>query len=410
MPKSLLLRSPRLLLRPAALAAAALAAPVVLAQAPGLAKPPPLPSAVAVRPAPNLEIRYRLLEAPGSAGPGRLEGIVSGRQWELRSSMLVVPGAELTPRTLRLDSGLQLEGMGPLRTVVVGDTLASGGAWSRPVRLGGLRLGRPLALPPGFDATPLARVGNAGALPRAGLGFAGPSAQGGLLGTPRLHPPAPAPRLPATSGPRPLGAGHYDYEIELGRLRTGWGTDQDRYGEGYAAAAFRRGFGHGFTGEWRSEWTRLRQATGLELVHGFGSAALVHAVVAHSAALGESGLRWGLGTVRQALDATWRLSWDAFEQDYTPVAFHEGEADPRARLEAAVNAQLARHWHAGLSYARESAWNAPAAQVFGLTTQLRLAGGRSLAINLTDRLGDQAGRQARIVYTLPLWGPVPRGR
>lgn len=385
---------------------AALCAPAVAWSEPlALSSNPRLPAAVAVKPSSNLEIRYRRF-APDEAlpGPGRLEGIVSGSRWELRSSVLVEPGTQFTPRTMRLDSGLEVRDAGALRTVVLGDTLTSGGGWSRPVRMGGVRFGRGLALRPGFDLSPQIRTPGVAALPKTGLGFFTPgtgNAQG--LSMPGLPSATPGPRMPAVAGPMALGSGASDYEFEVGRLRSGWGTEQDEYGDSYAAGSYRRGLTDRLTAEVRAEWTRLRQASGLELVRSFGPAGLVHAVLAQSAAEGLSGLRWGLGAMRQAMQATWRLSWDAFERDFTPLAAASGEVDPQSRLQAAVNAPVTRSLNAGLSYGRDTSWNASNASVLGLNAQWKLGGGRSLALDLTDRAGDQAARQAKVVFTVPLW-------
>lgn len=370
---------------------------------PAMAPAPTLPAAVSMRPAPGLEIRYGLLNE-SEPGPGRLDGIVSGSRWELRGSMLLEPGETLGPRTLRLDSGAQVDTGSGLGRVVVGDTLASGGGWSRPVRLGGIRIGRPLTIRPGFDAGLQSRVAGVAALPTAGLPLAGESGRRGWGQAATAMPGAgAASRGPAVAGPSTLGAGASDYELEVGRVRSGWGTADDHYEDPYAAAAYRHGLADGLSAEWRAEWMQDRQATGLELVHSLGPVGLVNAVVAHSAAEELSGTRWGIGATAKALQSDWRLSWDSFERGFTPVAHSEGEVDPRSRLQAAVTTKLlGNNLQAGLSYARQTGWDAADAQVVGITAQWRLQHGRSVSLDLRDRSGDQAMRQGRVVYTLPL--------
>jgi outer membrane usher protein len=325
-----------------------------------LAAAPEQPRAAAVRPLPGVEINYGLL-TPSAApvGPGRLEAVVSGAQGELRTSVLVDPGAE--GRLARLDTRWQTQLPGPLKTLVVGDTFGSGGGWSRPVRLGGVRLGRSLSLHPGF-------IGG----------------------------------QPSVAVPAPLEAGASDYEIEAGRLRSGWGTGADQYGESYAAAAWRAGLGAELTGEARAEWTPSRAATGLEVSRSLGPAGAVHAVLAQSATAQQSGLRWGMGLVHNTEGAAWTLSSDSFERGFTPLAAASGEADPRGRLQAGATLALGAGADARLTYAREIAWDSPAAGVLGLGAQFKLTERSSLSLNYSQRVGAQPGWQAGLTLSVPL--------
>ncbi|MEJ7931848.1 hypothetical protein WG922_17895 [Ramlibacter sp. AN1015] len=371
---------------------------------PTLPVPLRLPSVVSVQPASGVEIRYRRLEDTDiPTSPGRLEGIVSGRRWELRSSALLSPQAQASHRMARLDTGWQWRASGPLQTVVLGDTLASGGGWSRPVRLGGLRIGRPLALRPGFDALAPNGVAGAAALPTAAAPMSLAWAQASSDRLAGLFGRAPAPGLLPVSGPVELAAGASDYEFEAGLLRTGWGTEADAYGRGFAAAAWRRGLGGRMTGEARAEVSSVRRAAGLELVRGFGAPGnLVHGVVAQSEADGGVGRRWGLGLARQALGAAWRLSWDTFDREFTPAGAVPGEAALRSRLEAAVRGSLGRRLEAGLSVGHQHVWEAPAEHVVALSLRWGLASGRSLALHLGEQGGAQDQRHARVVLAIPL--------
>lgn len=381
--------------------AAGLCGPVPVGSQPLAGAAPGQPRTAAVRPAPGVEINYGLL-APTDAtgGPGRLEGVVSGARGELRTSVLVNPGA--TDRLARLDTRWQSRMPGPLRTLVVGDTFGSGGGWSRPVHMGGVRLGRSLSLRPGFDAGPQAAVPGSAALPPSPMSLAGGTA--GEAGDAMKVLPGP---LPAAGGtpvaiPAPLQAGASDYEIEAGRLRTGWGTVDDRYREGYAAAAYRAGLGAKLTAEARAEWTPSRTAAGLEMSRDFGSAGSVRAVLAQSETAQESGLRWGMGLVHNAEGAAWTLSSDGFDRGFTPLGAASGEADPRGRVRAGATLSLWSGARAGVSYARQTTWEAPAADVLGLSAQFMLPERSSLSLNYSQRPGAQPGWQAGLKLSVPL--------
>jgi outer membrane usher protein len=333
---------------------------------------PGLPRAAAVRPAPGVEINYELLTAPAaaSAGPGRLEGVMSGARGEVRTSVLVNPYANSDQRLARLDTSWQAKSSGPLQGLVVGDTLGSGGGWSRPVRLGGIRLGRSLTLRQGMDTA----IGTA------------------------IPVPAALPSFPVGTPPA-LAAGASDYEVEAGRMRSGWGTADDSYGEGYAAAAYREGLGAKLTAEARAEWTPSRIAAGLEMSRRVGSAGLLHAVVAQSATAQQSGLRWGMGLVRNAEGATWSLSWDAFDRGFTPVS---GEADPRGRVKADATLPFGGGASAGIAYTRQTTWESPAAGVVDLSARFALPERSILSVNYSQRAGAQPGWQAGLTLAVPL--------
>jgi outer membrane usher protein len=363
------------------------------------------PRAAAIRPAPGVEIQYQLL-APSSVpvGSGRLEGSVSGGFGELRTSVLLHAGAEAGRRVVRLDSAWQTQAPGPLQTLVVGDTFGSGGGWSRPVRYGGVRIGRSLTLRPGFVATPDGGVRGA-ALPSSALPLAGGragQAPGVITAVPA--PLAAAARQPAIAPPALLKAGASDYEVEAGRLRNGWATADDGYGEGYAAAAFRAGMGGQFTAETRVEWTPSRTAAGLELSRGFGAAGSVSAVLAQSDTAQQSGLRWGMGVVGNAEGAAWKLSWDGFDAGYTPLAATGGEANPRGRVQADATLALGGGATAGLAYTRQTTWDCAAAGVLGVSARFPLSASSSLSMNYSLRPGAQPGWQAGLTLAVPLGG------
>ncbi|HZY18744.1 MAG TPA: hypothetical protein VFE82_09690 [Ramlibacter sp.] len=328
---------------------------------PSSSPPPHVPNGTVVA-TPGLQVQYEPADAT-QAGPGRLEGVAAVPAGELRSSVRIDPNGE---RTLtRLETRWQLQAPGPLRTVVLGDTVASGGGWSRPVRLGGLRFGRPLSL--------------------------------------RTDPTAPidAARKPVAA--TQLAPGASDYEVEMGRVRSGWNAAEGEYGENYAAAAYRAGVTAGLTAEVRTEWTDTRQAQGLELSSGLGPGGSLQAVVAQSNTADESGLRWGMGVVRSTSGATWTLTWDAYERGFTPMAAAGGELHPRSQVRAGASVPLAGRVTADLSYAQQTTWDTttPAA-VMGLAAKMPVLRKSTLSLDYSWREGPQPLRRAAVVFAVPL--------
>lgn len=371
------------------------------AEALPFAAPSP-PAMAAVQPVAGVEINYELLSPANSApGPARLEGSVSGSYGKLRSSVLVSPVAEGGRHVARLDTAWQTEAPGLLQTLVVGDTFGSGGGWSRPVRFGGLRFGRSLALRPGYIAAPAGGMRGA-ALPGTPLPLLGGPVEG--IGVARGALPARSTSMeqPAIANAAALPAGATDYEVEAGRLRTGWATADASYGEGYAAAAYRAGLGAELTAEARAEWTPSRTAAGLEMSRGFGPAGTVRAVLAQSGTAQESGLRWGMGVVGNGEGAAWTLSWDGFDRGFTPLAAASGAGDSRDRIQADAKLSLWPGASASLAYTRQTTWDWAPSGLLGLSAQLPLLQRSSLSVKYSVRAGGLPDRQVGVTLVVPL--------
>ncbi|HSW18732.1 MAG TPA: hypothetical protein VLJ86_16045, partial [Ramlibacter sp.] len=345
--------------------------------------------AAALQPADGVQINYDLKTRGSPAG--RLESIVAGQGGEWYTRAAVEPTHDAGQRLTRLDTRWQAPVSGALRSVVVGDTVGSGGGWSRPVRYGGVRIGRPARVRQDFDAGLEARVAGSAALPARAI----PTDGAASLEAAR----ALAPGADGASSP---GAGMVDFEVEAGRLRSDWGTAEDHYGESYAATGWRLGLGPAMAAEARAEWTPSRTATGLEVTGRLDPETAVQAVVAQSGTAQASGSRYGLNTALQSDGAAWRLGWDGFEQGYTPLDLAPGEADPRARLQASAAFKLPFGATTGLSYTRQTSWDAPATEVLAVAGKFALSDRRMLTLSYSQRVGDVALRRVGLSFAVPL--------
>lgn len=393
------------------------------------------PRAASIRPVDGVEINYDLLAQPGSAGPGRLRGVVEVPHGSVVTSVLVNPGASSGERVARLDTQWKTRVPGPLQTIVLGDTLGSGGGWSRPVRFGGVRLGRALVLRPGYSATPEAAVAGTAALPATALALSGGAVQARTAAR-ELLLARPWTALPATGNLAALADGDFDYEFEAGRLRAGWGTADDHYGDNYLAAAYRQGLWAALTAEARAEWTPDRTAGGLELSRAFfegstvaravlaqSNAVLVHSSgdIVHSGAglpVGAAGAGGPQRTLRTSLSGTrrglalegrtgatgWTLSWDGFDREFTPLAATPGEPEIRARVRAGTTLPLWGRASASVSYAQQTRWVGQADGIVGLVAEIPLAERTRLQMNYSLRSGADPGWQAGLTLSLPLDG------
>ena len=312
-------------------------------------------------PAPGVEVQYEPLAPDADTpGPARLDVSVQAPAGRLVSRFRLDPAAAQPME--RLETRLELPSAGPLRSVVLGDTQASGGSWSHPVRIGGLRFGRALTIRTPADAA-----------------------------------------APAAS----MAAGASDYEVELGRLRLGPDRAEDSYGAGYAAAAWRTGLGAGLSAEARGEWTPQRTAQGLELQQRVGAAGTLQAVLARSQTADEDGLRWGLQLLHGQGPGAWRIDVQRAARDFTPVT---GAPEARTALAAATQLPLGRRTLADLSYARAFGLEPGSAEAtLKLATQTLLAPQTALGLGLSlhDRPQARWDPAVSLSLSLPL---TPVGR
>ena len=93
-----------------------------------------------------------------------LEG-VAFNGWGSLVSSGVVRGNSDQNELIRADTYWQKDLPGPMETLVLGDTIGSGGAWSRPARFGGIRWARNFALRPGYITFPMPSLSGSAALP-----------------------------------------------------------------------------------------------------------------------------------------------------------------------------------------------------------------------------------------------------
>jgi outer membrane usher protein len=93
-----------------------------------------------------------------------LEGVRFSR-WGSAVSGLLLTGNRLRNEAVRTESYWRKDLLGPMETLVLGDTVGVGGAWSRPARYAGIRWARDFSLRPGFMSMPMPSLSGTAALP-----------------------------------------------------------------------------------------------------------------------------------------------------------------------------------------------------------------------------------------------------
>jgi len=273
-------------------------------------------------------------------------------------------------RYVRLDTNWTHADPGGMQSVLIGDMITGALPWSRPVRLGGVQVRRNFGLRPDLITYPLPALSGSAAVPGAVdlyinnvRQYSGqvPSGPFVINNAPALSGAGQATivvrdalgrdvstTVPLYVDARLLAPGLFDYSLEAGFLRDGYGVDSFRYD---SAPAFngsaRYGLSDGVTLEGHGEASRgvgVAGAGALFRVPGNG-------VLNLSASLSASGgTQLGLGyqwrTPRLAIDVQGTRTVGR----YTDLAARSGAPMPSALYRATVSVPVRRNGNIAASY------------------------------------------------------------
>jgi len=404
----------------------------------GIAAPPPRPGVGAL-------LNYDVVAMPsagnasrgGSGFGGVFETVVFGPFGSVVASALATTGGAAGQKRLtRLDTAWQVDWPERMQTLVVGDTVGTGGGWSRPVRYGGIRFGRDFALQPGFVSVPQATLGGSAALPSAvdilvnGQQRMSQAVQPGAFEVTNVPLVSGAGEVNLVvrdllgretvvrqnyySSPRILADGVSDYLFEAGRLRMGYGASTDDYGDLFGAATWRQGLGRiaglgtALTVEGRAEWMRDRQAAGVEVAGLIGTWGVARAALAGSRSTAgtvqQGGTHWSVGLERNGAGGGLQMLLEGFGRGFTQFAAVAGEAQPRQRMLLGAWAPLWGNASGAATWTRQTSWNAADVGVLGLTLNFSVFKNMSLALSLGRQYGNQPGWRAGLALAMPLAG------
>lgn len=331
---------------------------------------------------PGIYFNYNLTGT--RSGDGRisygafLEGVAFNSMGSLVAQALL-RGSNEQRELVRTNTYLQKDLPGSMETLVIGDTIGTGGAWSRPVRFGGIRWARNFSLRPGFFTFPMPTISGSAALPstvdvlinnqyqQSQAVDSGPftltdipvvSGAGqinlvvrDLLGVETLVTQS------YYTSPRLLAKGLSDFSFEAGLLRKNFGSRSNDYSTPFVAGTWRQGFSDAFTGEARLELQKHRQAMGFEIAALLGQFAVARAAAAYASADGEQGGRYLLGLERRSLIGSGSLVWEYFDRNFAQFAAQPNAVRPRQRLSAGYGMPLFLGSTIGVNYISQSSWN-----------------------------------------------------
>ncbi|MBG6073339.1 MULTISPECIES: fimbria/pilus outer membrane usher protein [unclassified Polaromonas] len=333
--------------------------------------------------------------------------------------------------TVRTETYWRQDLPGRRETLVVGDAVGSGGAWSRPVRYGGIRFARDFSLTPGYISYPLPTLSGSAALPSAVNVIVNNQRRSSGLNV--GAGPFDLTQVPVVTGsgevslvvrdlrgvetvisqryylsPLLLAAGLSDFSFEAGALRRNFGQPDSDYGPGFAAATYRYGITSALTGEGRIETQKERQAAGVEVTGLLASLGSARAAAAWSCSQGDAralpgnGGRYLLGIERSApAGASGSLQWEHFDAGFEQFGSLGEETRPKGRLQAALGMPLGE-LSLGMSYTRQTTWEGDNFRLAAVNVGTRLFGNVFLSLYANRQFGTQQGWNAGLSLIMPL--------
>ena len=332
-------------------------------------------------------------------------------------------------RLTRLETTWTHDAPGSLASLRAGDAVSRSGAWSLPVRFGGLQWATNFAVRPGFVTFPLPAMSGESALPSTVDLFINDA----LRGRETLPPgPFKLPNLPVVTGegelrvvvrdllgreqvlseryyasPRLLRPGLTDFAYQAGFLRNNFGIKSNDYGKAFAAAVYRTGLTDQLTGEVSTEVMRSQQtvgASGTLLWDRFGVFTL--------SAAGSHGKR-GNGALssvefeRQSQSFSMNLRMQAASADFAQLGMPAGALAPKRISEARVGFSLPSAGTVGLGYVEQEHRDRPDLRLASLSYQIKAGPGSLFFSAFHLKSIDSVRRSERalaVTFTMPLDG------
>jgi len=355
---------------------------------------------------------------------GALVEGVAFNKWGSTVAGMVLRGDRESDEAVRTETFWQRDLPGPMETLVLGDTIGSGGAWSRPARYAGIRWARDFSLRPGFITMPMPSISGSAALPST----VDVLINNRLQQSERVDPgPFELTNVPVTSGageinlivrdllgretvvaqsyylsPRLLAKGLSDFSLEAGVLRENYGSESNDYGDSFAAGTYRYGLTPALTGETHIEIQPLRQAAGIDLFGLIGSLGAAEASVAIANDDGIQGFHCLLGLERSTPSGGGSLRWEYFDRDFIQFASLPGETRPRERYSANLGILLFKNISAGINYTLQSSWEGDSLNMATASLGLSLPWDMHLNTYASQELDDEHDWSFGVILSMPL--------
>ena len=379
-------------------------------------------------PSPGAYLNYDLSATHDRSGTryGALVEAVAFNSWGALVSGTALTGDERTRQIVRTDTYLRKDFPVTMESLVIGDAIGSGGAWSRPVRYGGIRYARDFTLAPGYITYPMPSISGSAALPSTidvlinNRRNASSSVQSG---------PFELTNVPIVTGagdmqvvvrdmlgretiinqsyyvaPQLLSKGLSDFSYEAGALRENYGRRSNDYGSVFGAGTYRLGLSDALTGEARAEAERKRVAAGVGVSALVGQLGIIGAAAGYAVSEGEHGGHYLASAQRTTPQGGVSIAVGHFDRGYRQLGEIATEIRPRDQITAGGGLQIGHGMNAGITYTRQTTWDGDRFSVVGVSLGIQLPGNAYLSPYLSKQLDDRKGWSGGLSLIIPLDG------
>ena len=362
----------------------------------------------------------------------RLDGLVELGAFNdagVGTATALVRNLEGRARLIRLETTWTRDAPGALASMRAGDAVSRAGAWSLPVRFGGVQWATNFAVRPGFVAFPLPAMSGESVLPSTVDLFI----DNALRGRETLPPgPFTLPNLPVITGegelrmvvrdllgreqvlseryyasPRLLRPGLVDYAYQAGFLRSNFGLQSNDYGRAFAAAVYRKGLSERLTGELSAELLRSQQTLGASGTYLWNKLGVVTLSAAGSHSDRGYGVLSSVEFERQSRSFSMNLRTQTSSAGFVQLGLPPETRAPRRTNEARAGFPVFGTGTVGLGYVERHYRDRTDERLASLSYQMKAGPGSLLfsALRIETRDSSRGAERALAVsYTLPLDG------
>lgn len=352
-----------------------------------------------------------------------LEAVVFNRSGAFVSGA-VVRSDERVSEIIRTDSYWRRDFPDSMESLVVGDSIGSGGMWSRPVRFAGIRYARDFALAPGYISYPMPAMAGAAALPssvdvlinnQVSSSTSVPAGPFTLSNLPMMNGAGQMQlvvrdllgreTLISQSyyvAPQLLRAGLADFSVEAGAMRERYGSVSNDYGDWFGAGTYRRGLSDDLTGEVHAEMQGTRQAAGLGFSAVLGYVGVLDVAAGYARADGERGGHYLLGFQRGGAAGGFSVAAEHSDRGYQE--FGAAPLSERRKDQWVASAGVSVGWgiHLGLSYTQRTTWTGANFKLAAASFSVPLPGNSYLSVNAGRQLDAKGGWYGSANLLIPM--------
>jgi outer membrane usher protein len=362
----------------------------------------------------------------GSKSYGALiEGVVFNQLGAVVSS--AVTSASNGQNTIfRGDTYFQKDMPGNMVKVIIGDSTTSAGAWSRPIRFGGIQWSTDFSLKRGFISVLTPSIDGSAALPstidvfidnqksQSNSVTAGPFQISNLptsfngvgeinvvvkdiLGVETIS----TQRFYSTA--RLLKQGLNEFSFEAGMERKYYGIENNNYNNPFIAGTYRRGF-DGYTVEGHTEIQKTRQAVGIDVAGVIKQYAVIYFALAASNTHGQAALHGIAGIEHSSKTVNANLRIEYYDRDFVQMGASVSDIGPRRKIMAGLGLNFYKNLWINTNVISQARWNSDTFNVVSSSLAIPLTKDIRLSAYATKQFGQEHS------YTVGLNISVPFGK